>query len=1275
LLQEFSEIMKTLKLPTVLAGALLIVGVSSTACVADRPSRNGVFNENQYLRKDFLIQGVDANGSAADGAQGDPGWLVRATVTETSTPNLLGNGIGVWAGEEANVNLVRFRVTSDHLQLLDQVQFSNPQNPGPSPGTTGSNYTGVTDAIINAWAATNVDLKYQVNLDGEETNFYQENQELDWQVRQWVKLTFDKNDYSDLAPLGYQVTDMLGQCADVADASASLVTGSFNVEGTNTADTSDDYFEFTVQVGIPMAFNLGTTDATNACLSAYGPALANALRIGRTTVTVNLKYSFMRAQPITPQSSYVPFLLAEKDPIHMKYGPFLWTVWDRDPATDLIAANQYVGRFDPLKPIVWYFDPGFPEYYKPIFTGGTTPGAPAGTPTNPGIMAGTNAVLAKTGAPVTVTFLNYNDQNTFGDGAGPARNFGDIRYNFLRWISDEDMQGSFAGVTMPGFDPRTGEIINEGIEFNDFAVRDYYVQRIDAFLQEVGASGGVNNSVSCTKTGQTGCWQSGPCTAGTTAQIVNQTVIDNHNALSTLFTKMQTYLGLNGPNPNDNHLGPQDFTAAATEDQDFLNAYFTLVPYEEFADPDMNLFVTREGGAGVYGPASMWTDLQGEANFQALTATINSGAEPFDTSAGATTAADFANQMRAATESHQQYALDLMARNRSLALYMDGPGAFSLETVMEQDAQQCINGTWQSQAQWTQSIIDAYWQQVFWHEFGHSMGMEHNFMGNVDQLNFTPRFQADGKTPVTDTNGNQLYQMYSSSVMEYSANPARLAWTQGWGAYDKGAIAWIYANNAKEPDDTKKDTLVAASLSRSGEIPGTTLGTEYPYKDPFGFCNLSSDNTCPLPTLTALPHTGIVERAFLRCDETHMKYTPLCRQGDLGVTPSQIMANDIEDYEWQYQWRNFRDYRKVWDNSAYASAVSGFITDSRRFISQWYFDWSPGEISTLLYRVGLTPPVSEGAVSAADYYGELSYKFLVEMSKANQMVGAFDEAIIQQAAGERPYATVYDKFYGDVTQQGIILDKYFAMQTFVGLWPSDNYDVNQAGAYISTWSSLDYDDSFQSVVETAITSMVGSQYAVYPYFIPTAVALFAQDTHNPAFISSSGRVEAKDWIGGWSFGGSDSDGIPWSGLQQYFQVIATANGGFMPQAGWVAPAGVQQNANGFVPCTTWSTCPYDPTNPQIVSQNPINLAFQGPDGLNYVYAYLPSRNQIILAREDRNIVTWKLLEQYNTDVVGLKDDGSNGTYGLEYQIKYTIDAYNTYESGNPVPAAPTDSSN
>ena len=81
-----------------------------------------------------------------------------------------------------------------------------------------------TPEVVNAWPVTNVDLKYRVNLDGEKTNFYEENQELDWQVRQWVKVNFDKNDMSDVAPLGSFVSNALDMCTDLGNASATLVT-------------------------------------------------------------------------------------------------------------------------------------------------------------------------------------------------------------------------------------------------------------------------------------------------------------------------------------------------------------------------------------------------------------------------------------------------------------------------------------------------------------------------------------------------------------------------------------------------------------------------------------------------------------------------------------------------------------------------------------------------------------------------------------------------------------------------------------------------------------------------------------------------------------------------------------------------------------------------------------------------------------------------------------------------------------------------------------------
>ncbi|HEX8789570.1 MAG TPA: hypothetical protein VF765_01365, partial [Polyangiaceae bacterium] len=552
--------MNTFTLRTALCGTLLLAGIVGSGCVADRPSRNGVFDENQYVRKDFLIQGTDANGNAAGS---DPGWLMKATVTEISTPNLLGGTLDVASGVASPVQLVRFRVTSDKLQLIDQIQLSTPQAPDPKTGQPGPvDTTGTTSAVINAWAATNVDLKYQVNLDGEKTNFYQENQELDWQVRQWVKLNFDKNDFSDLAPLGQYTNDLVGNCADFGDASTTLVANSFNVE--QGATPADDYMEFTVQVAVPMKLNDATCDA------AYGPMLAKALQVNRTTVTLNLKYSFKRATP-TANLTYKPLVVAEKDPIHLKYGPILHTVFNFDNQTQLFAANQYVERFDPTKPIVWYFDQNFPEYYKPVFIG---------TKGNPGIMQGTNALLEAANVKARVSFLNYNDATSFGDAQGPARNYGDIRYNMLRWVSDEDMQDAFAGVTIDGVDPRTGEAISSLIEFNDFAIKDYYIQRMDAFLTTVGASGGL----------QGGKWATGPCK--TNQQLVTNTVISEHNATSTLYTKMQTYLGLHGPDPSNDHLGPADFVANNAEDPDFMNAYMAIVPYEIFGDPDANLFVT-----------------------------------------------------------------------------------------------------------------------------------------------------------------------------------------------------------------------------------------------------------------------------------------------------------------------------------------------------------------------------------------------------------------------------------------------------------------------------------------------------------------------------------------------------------------------------------------------------------------------------------------------------------------------------------------------------------
>src|SRR5450432_304208 len=91
-------------------GALAAGHSVAMGCVADRPSRNGVFNENQYLRKAFIVQAPDATTP-------DPGWFMKATIISTSTPNPYAE-LNLFTGAEGS-QFVRFGVTADTVEMLN----------------------------------------------------------------------------------------------------------------------------------------------------------------------------------------------------------------------------------------------------------------------------------------------------------------------------------------------------------------------------------------------------------------------------------------------------------------------------------------------------------------------------------------------------------------------------------------------------------------------------------------------------------------------------------------------------------------------------------------------------------------------------------------------------------------------------------------------------------------------------------------------------------------------------------------------------------------------------------------------------------------------------------------------------------------------------------------------------------------------------------------------------------------------------------------------------
>jgi hypothetical protein len=1264
---------------------------ATSGCVADRPSRNGVFNENQYIRKDFLVR-------SGTGGQSDPGWFMKATIVSSSTPNpFMANPNSLFVGAESSIKggysgfipYVRFVITSDKLQVVNMRELSASNS---TTGTTGSPASQATrdPEVVNAWPITNVDLKYEINLDGEITNFFQENQEADWQERQWVKVNLDKNDMSDIAPLGEGVVAYLELCGD-SNVSTTLVPGSFLVDETN------DYMTWQVQMTVPV--NL--TDEN--CLASYGDLGPEFQSFGRQDVTMTMMYSFVRASTDSgkwdnvdrgcsadlscPSTTYVPFVLGEKDPIQRKYGLLQALSIDRDPESGLLASNSYAQRLNPNQ--AWdytlYLAPGFPAEYEQIFCGYEpgkgllglpVTGGQCGAPGTGGLVDQTNTVWKNAGSKLRMRVMHSDDDRAFGDHASQnPKVFGDVRYSFIRFLTDIDSTPpGLLGVTQPLSDPRTGELVSNTVNITNVDVADLYISRLEFYLETIGGVGPKQtDNPWAIANDQFVNTPKSPCAVGDLLPLgavpggidnsLGGAVQTNHNAISTVFQKMQQYL--HKPLSTYGYLGPDDFIPA--ENPDFFRAFYQLMPYQMFADPAGNPYVAEEGGTDNYSPgsaAALTTAIANQGQFSTFMSNIDHGLAPFDPTGtdGPAQAQAFTSQWQSTSKGYTDSRWLMVGVNPTAKLDT-ADSVLTYFNNFEHAGRHCVvnaaNPTphWESLAEWAQDLTISTWTYTIWHEFGHSLGLDHNFMGSVDRRNF-PTW--------TDSNGNTQVGFYSSSIMEYPTDGGDLFpvaggsqgdaangvppgkplspdynGRPGWMPYDVAALSFIYSNatcatGSKncEPNDAPKGSPCEGTrgCSVSGQVTPTA-----PWNDTAGF-------------------VGKQETEYLWCTDRYVRYSPFCQTFDFGTTPSEIIASALDNEEWNYKWTNFRLYHKFWNDSGYAGGRAFFYHDILRFLSSWTWDWNASTVPETLAKLGVTPPTN---VPQQDYYTEIAEDFQNDISVANQLVAAFHLAMVEQASGERPFITTFDPFYGDVTQQGIIIDKNYALSNFTNLYPVDNYDPTRAaGQYLFAATPLAAD--YESVTENVLTQFVGGQYDIFLYDLPLAVSNFATTTESIYFptFPTSGRASIRQWIGAVGLFGNGAAGIdPDQEFLDWAANLAAENGFGCDSAG-------QNCGIGVNPCTTTSlaACTWDPRQPQVNSDDiyhsdPYN-EFRGPDNRRYAWALIKDRLQILLVDRDVNTATYVVVRNWNTDVTYQMDDGSGPAYQLELPMKYFLNAYN-----------------
>jgi hypothetical protein len=752
-------------------------------------------------------------------------------------------------------------------------------------------------------------------------------------------------------------------------------------------------------------------------------------------------------------------------------------------------------------------------------------------------------------------------------------------------------------------DPRTGETLKGMVTIYDQRVAlgaNSVGFQYDALLKTIGASEGLT-TLDDDGNVVDNQWKAlpEPCKNGDTlqpedARIVDAGYIKSHHNQSTLFNKLQQYL--NKPSTLWGNLGPADFVNAP--DPKYRDVYFDLLPTFVYRDPAANQFVIPEGGQGVFGPTSseLWEMRTKELEFEKVLGQIDQGFAPYDDTdspEGIKAATDFVNHFRDLTQNHMtlQYTEQvLFGRARELAT------PYPMLQAYAAGSRRCVDHKWETRTQWLTRYIDEVLIRTLWHEFGHTLGLAHNFMGSIDERNW-PKY--------TDEAGDH-YAMNASSVMEYNAQYADETFAhQGWGPYDKAAIAWAYGNDAKHGQSSNK----LGTLSVSGQVSATV-----PWNDPYGF---RDDGT---------------EITYLRCDDVDQARTPLCISRDWGTTPSAITAHEIDNYDWQYQFRNQRAFFKYKSFANYGTSIANTITQMRRYIP---FAQEVSGIDDIFRKLQIQPPAG---VPLATYIAAVGTQLNDSITAGSTQAAAFHKAVIQQASGERPFSTSVDQRYGDVNVQGIIIDKVFAAQGWLGLAPVTNQNPNTTGRYSAPYTE-GISPLYVTVAADTLDTVLGGGYDAYPWLIQSNIALFAQDSHSQNF--NINFAQYREWIGMQAFGREED-------FLAYFQARAKA-------ANFSA---VDPTTGKLVDCSAAAVAAGTPCTFDIRDFSDRLGTITLPDGHNWTWMYLKDRNAWMASDRDRNPVTYRRIRDYNTSLAAGHD--SNDIYTLERPLKFYYDAYLQY---------------
>ncbi|TNE99467.1 MAG: hypothetical protein EP326_08075 [Deltaproteobacteria bacterium] len=196
------------------------------------------------------------------------------------------------------------------------------------------------------------------------------------------------------------------------------------------------------------------------------------------------------------------------------------------------------------------------------------------------------------------------------------------------------------------------------------------------------------------------------------------------------------------------------------------------------------------------------------------------------------------------------------------------------------------------------------------HEFGHNLGLRHNFNGSFDHDNF---YTKEEIAALNERTGANIENMPAySSVMDYAVST--LNELTVFGKYDIAALRFAYARK-----------IEAVKKTEDGSIQETVM------------VDVNSDLETLYKNLEA---QGLEKKDYGFCTDGNAGLSTSCNRFDEGSSLVEILESKIQRYKDGYRYRNFRDNRNefsVYNYGGYLVARYFEFNFIRDIMEDWEF--------------------------------------------------------------------------------------------------------------------------------------------------------------------------------------------------------------------------------------------------------------------------------------------------------------------------------------------------